>query len=40
MIRPRLRTSAFDVVAGSSLPDLHNPLLHLAVDGVLQGHAA
>ena len=30
----------FDVVAGAGLPDLHHPVLHLAVDGVLQVHAA
>ena len=36
----RSRPAEFDVVAGAGLPDLHDPVLHLAVDGVLQGDAA
>ena len=35
-----LGLAEFDVVAGAGLPDLHDPVLHLAADGVLQGAAA
>ena len=34
------RAAEFDVVAGAGLSDLHDPVLHLAVDGLLQGDAA